>query len=253
MLAELKFAIESESGMRFVPSKGSLFQGVIMQLIDPDYAELLHNQGIRPYSQYVKTIEDKSYWCIRTLNKEAYEKIILPMCEKEIDSVTIEHNDEKILLKDKKLITVPFSNLIDEFYESDAGCIYDIEFLTPTSFKRDGRYSFYPEVYAIYNSLMKKMDSVTDQSMISHETLDQLSANSEIVGYNLKSVAFGVEGVKIPSFIGRITIRIRGPQTMNNFARMLFEFGDFSGVGIKNAMGMGAIKVQERKRGERKA
>ena len=33
-----------------------------------------------------------------------------------------------------------------------------------------------------------------------------------------------------------------GTKTMTNFANMLFEFGEYSGVGIKTALGMGCIK-----------
>ena len=80
------------------------------------------------------------------------------------------------------------------------------------------------------------------------ETLEQLCENSQIVRYDLKSVNFFVEKVKIPAFIGKITIKLTGTKTMTNFANMLFEFGEYSGIGIKTSVGMGCIKLNERGR-----
>ena len=34
----------------------------------------------------------------------------------------------------------------------------------------------------------------------------------------------------------------------SNFARMLFEFGNYSGVGIKTALGMGCLHIEERRK-----
>jgi CRISPR-associated endoribonuclease Cas6 len=62
-----------------------------------------------------------------------------------------------------------------------------------------------------------------------------------------------MEGVKIPSFVGKITFRMHGAQTMTNLAQMLFRFGEYSGIGIKTALGMGAVKMlsEEEMRGRR--
>lgn len=249
MLTELQIDVETDENYRIGSNKGSIFQGLLMQQVDPEYGELLHMQGIKPYSQYVKNDGDKTIWHIFTLNKEAYEKIILPIYNSSVDEFKIEHDNETIKLSNKRISSIPMKQLMDDFYGKDAGNIYDIEFVTPTAFKRDGKYSFYPEMYAILNSIMKKMDKVSDQSMFNTETLDQLTDNANIINYNLKSVFYSVEGIKIPSFVGRISVKLQGSQTMNNFAKMLFEFGNYSGVGIKTAMGMGAVKIKERKKG----
>ena len=61
--------------------------------------------------------------------------------------------------------------------------------------------------------------------------------------YELRSTSFSLEGVRIPSFVGRMTLKMTGTQTMSNFARMLFDFGCYSGIGIKTALGMGAVRI----------
>lgn len=37
----------------------------------------------------------------------------------------------------------------------------------------------------------------------------------------MKSVCFYMDSVKIPAFVGKITIKLAGAQTMANFARLL--------------------------------
>ena len=82
--------------------------------------------------------------------------------------------------------------------------------------------------------------------MTDEETLQYISDHSFISGFKIRSTRFPLEGVNIPSFMGEITIRFSGTDTMTRYAKMLLEFGEFSGVGIKCGMGMGAIKIIER-------
>lgn len=81
---------------------------------------------------------------------------------------------------------------------------------------------------------MNKYDAaVGDNIMWDEETLEQLCENAQIVRYDLKSVSFSLEGVRIPAFVGKITIKINGTKTMADFANMLVEFGTYSGLGLK--------------------
>lgn len=52
-----------------------------------------------------------------------------------------------------------------------------------------------------------------------------------------------MEGIRVPAFLGSLTLRLTGTQTMANFANMLFEFGTYSGIGIKTGLGMGAYEL----------
>ena len=224
--------------------KASLLQGVLMQQINPDYAGHLHDQGLRPYSQYYKKEGKEWFWYVQTLNDEAYREIIVPLLRESFQEFCIEHDNQKLSIEKKTIKTICLGQLMDEFYEGTSKKCFQLEFVTPTAFKINGRYSFFPDVYHIYASCMKKLDVVSEDSgMFSEETLEQISEASEIVGYNLRSVRFEMEGVRIPAFIGKITIAVRGNQTMCNFVNLLLRFGEFSGVGIKTAMGMGGVKL----------
>lgn len=219
-----------------------------MQQIRPEYAEFLHEQGLKPYSQYCRRVENDFFWVVQTLNDEAYDEIIVPLMSESFSDFFLESDSQTVKIEEKIIESTDFSVLIDRFYEESAPKYFKLDFVTPTAFKIDGRYVFFPDVYHIFASSMNKMNAISEEnSMYSEESLDQLSNESEIVHYNLRSVRYSLEGVKIPAFMGTITIAVRGNQTMRNFAHLLLNFAEYSGIGIKTAMGMGAVKLVDQK------
>ena len=52
-------------------------------------------------------------------------------------------------------------------------------------------------------------------------------------------------GVRIPAFIGKITMRVDGTETMRRFVRLLLEYSEYSGIGIKCSLGMGAVRLEK--------
>ena len=235
--------------------KTSILQGIIMQEIHPDYASKLHEQGLKPYSQYLQREGEAYVWHIKTLNEEATDQIIAALMKDSFREFYIAHDDQKVSVGKKTFVKESVASFMEEFYAMQADRFIQLEFVTPTAFKKNGKYSFIPELYNIYYSSMKKFDAVSSEdTMFNEETLKQLVEASEITAYSLHSVKFSVEGVRIPAFMGRITISIHGNQTMRSFARLLLRFGEYSGIGIKTAMGMGAVRIIEKegKTGDRK-
>lgn len=227
--------------------KSSNLQGVLFENISTEYAEILHEQNLHPYSQYLEKTSDKILWHINTLDDEAGCQIIDTLKKDEFSSFVIKKTNQKINIISKTEHSVNQSDLMKEFYDNESQRYLDLRILTPTSFKQQGRYVIYPDLRLIFQSLMNKFSAVLpDVQMSDEETLEQLVNSSQITRYNLRSCTFPMEGVKIPSFMGRITIKCNGSGTMSNFIRLLLRFGEFSGIGVKTGMGMGAIKIEER-------
>lgn len=242
MLSELKMEIEVDN-KEFGYYQLSNMQGILMEFVDPEYAEYLHKQRYNPYSQYLE-IGDKSYWIVKTVDKTAFDKIIMPLMSSEISSLEIKKKNIKVWIKRKELKIQEKQELMDRFYEKECSHFLNLEFLTPTSFKSDGQYVIMPDLRLIYQSLMNKYSaSCTDMEMYDDEVLEELIRNSKIINYRLNSTYFQLEGVKIPSFRGKIGIKINGTDTIAKYARFLAEFGEYSGVGIKTSIGMGALKI----------
>ena len=101
-----------------------------------------------------------------------------------------------------------------------------------------------PDIRLLFGSLMRKYSASSKTvEMIDEETLDYIVSHTSISDFRIRSTRFPLEGIKIPSFMGEITLHFTGTDTMARYAKMLLEFGEFSGVGIKAGMGMGAIRI----------
>ena len=154
-------------------------------------------------------------------------------------------------IKRKNVELYDESNLIKEFYDKKCERYLEVNFLTPTAFKRDGKYMIYPNLQLIYGSLMRKYSELSAElNMIDEDTLTELTEKSEIRRYRLQTVAFPLEKVQITGFVGSICIHMGGTDTLAKYARMLLKFGEFSGIGIKTGIGMGAIKYGRREKDE---
>lgn len=247
MLAELKIKLEGDSKELNCYHSSNL-QGVLMEHIKSEYASLLHHQKINPYSQFLNY--DKGYcWIIHTMTEEAYKEIILPILSPDFTSFDIKKKDIHVEIKDKELKILPKRSLLEEFYSSDSRePFYTFEFRTPTAFKQNGRYVNYPDIRLLFQSLMNKYSINSDMDMFDNETLEQLTKCISLSRYHLHSTFFPLEGIKIPAFMGHMTIHIHGSKTMENYVKLLLRFGEYSGIGIKTAMGMGAIRIKEKEK-----
>jgi CRISPR-associated endoribonuclease Cas6 len=250
MLARLKMELKADKA-DFGFYQSSNMQGVLMEQLDGLYAEKLHESGLKPYSQYVMGHDQKT-WVVNTLTREAYQEIILPLMDGAFREFDIEKKEIHVNVGKKELETISQKELLDEFYVDEFDRYLDLEFLTPTAFKSVGKYVIIPEVRLIYQSLMNKYGAASDDmDMYDEETLEQLVNNSTLVQYRLKSTFFPLEGVKVPAFKGELCIKTTGASTMAKYARLLARFGEYSGIGIKTAIGMGAlqVKIREKKNG----
>ena len=159
----------------------------------------------------------------------------------------------QIKITKKELETISRKILLEEFYLSEGGRYLSLEFKTPTAFKQNGRYVNYPDIRLLFQSLMNKYGTGSyEMEMFDEETLEQLTRDITVSRYKLHSVMFPMEGIRIPAFMGNMTIQISGPKTMASYARMLVRFGEYSGVGIKTGMGMGGIRIIEGRKNDRR-
>lgn len=225
------------------PQKASLLQGVLFNHIDSDYAAKMHTQNYHPYSQYAYKEGAKSCWVINSLNDEAYDHILSRFYDPDFTSFHIDKSNLDVTIIEKNIITKDPNDLLTEFYKDKSDKTVCLKFITPTAFKQNGNYVILPDIRLIFRSLMHKYGENSDMDMLDEDTLEQLETNSYVSGHRITSIRFPMEGIAIPGFIGDVSITIKGTETMRRYARMLLEFGEYSGVGIKTAMGMGAVRI----------
>ena len=247
MLVKLTIELQKDKKQFFKHDISYFFQGVIMENISYEYAEEMHISSIRPYSQFVQLYEDKILWVVTAINKRAYENIILPLMETSFNEVYIKNEDIRFKILSKKIESLDVDSFVEDKLFGEEERYVKLKFISPCSFKSQGEYIFYPTVKNIFHNLISKFESAGYKfSIYTPELLSDFENHISIVQYNLKSRIFHLKGVKIPSFMGEVTFKITGPKNLVNLANMLLYFGKYSGVGIKSAIGMGAIDIEKR-------
>lgn len=238
-----------ENGESLNLNMASLFHGALMELAESAFAEIMHTQGLKPYSQYICRGENKRewHWHINALTDESFDKLAVPLLNDELSTLELKKKNIELKIIKKEIgERITIEDLIRRFYiNNTANRRIKLKFITPCAFKTDGRYEFFPHISLIYQSLINKMDcfaagvSVKDEAAFKH-----LCENTKIIGYKLRSCRFSLEGIKIPSFLGEIIIRIDGPETLVSLSNLILNYALWSGIGIKTALGMGGVELE---------
>lgn len=250
MLTKLELLVEYNYTEKLSYQISSLMHGILMEVVDWEYGEVLHQNGRKPFQQYISKMTDHSFvWTICTLNDKAREQIIDRLAQKQ--SFYMKHKNLQLQVKEKHIVETTYERLIEKYYFTEQERNIKIRFLTPTAFKSQGKYVFIPTPKFIFQSLMNKYDAFSNETKVSDkETLEHFEQNIFIKKYQLKSVRYALEGVWISAFLGEVTLYVKGPEQLVNLANMLAAFGEYAGIGIKCSLGMGAIQTKEAKANE---
>ena len=241
----IRISCKGHEGIRYSYNMASEFQGALMKSISSTYAERMHESGAHPYSQYLQVNGTDICWIVNTLTEEAYQEIARPLLDQSFQKVELySHKDQLTIINKEVTAEDSYNHLVEQYYFGDSDPLIRLRFLTPASFKSENQYCIFPTTRLIFQSLMLKYDAFSDSSTIySEDLLDQFQRYASITGYRLKSTAFYLSGARIPSFIGEVFLKVHGSRQLSNIARMLLKYGEYSGVGIKTGMGMGAVCV----------
>ncbi len=244
MLARLSLKLSREN---LSWNMSSLFHGFLMENLDWEYGEYLHSSALLPYSLRLTRGEEGYYFLnISALNSDACRNIIEPVYESIGESIFLKGKNLQVHVTEKSVETEDYGNLIKNTVFSPPVRKIIIRFMTPTAFKSEGEYVFYPTVGFILSSLCRKYSAAGEgDDIYTPELLGDLEDNVKITSYNLRSSYFSLEGVRIPAFTGWVKFNIGGPGPLVGVVNLLAKFGEFSGVGIKTSLGMGCIRVEE--------
>lgn len=241
----IQFIVRSDESIRLVQSVGSILHGIIMECIDPSYAQLLHSYDIRPYSQYIFFDNStKQYiWRISAVTKEAVQQLVKVMYQVP-DKLFLKQKQGYLHIVKREIVeATTYQALMERFLATDIEYKgVQFTFTSPTSFKVDGHYTIYPEAFRLYRYWLKRWNTFSSGERMESEDLSQAIEKSLLVRhYSLHLQRFGLEQVLIHGFKGSFTIQFKGKFIVQQVLSLLSYYGQFTGVGIKTALGMGGL------------
>jgi CRISPR-associated endoribonuclease Cas6 len=184
-------------------------------------------------------------WVINTLNADAHQQIAEVLLLESFSKFRLRAINADVEILQKCITKFPRSSLSTIFYDEQPSSRISCRFITSTSFKQGGKYQILPDVKLLLQSLMFKYSQICESNEFAdEELLLELMNRTEIVSHNIMSSYFKVGQAKIPGFLGRLSLSVSHSRTLSNYTRMLLKFGEFSGCGIKTAMGMGAMRFE---------
>jgi len=247
VLRLIQIPLSFPSGEHAVPSMGSLLHGVLMERIPRTLASKLHTEELRPFHQWLSydAKTSQSSWTIGTIDDSLFDEFSSVVTT--LSSVNIRQKNYAIGIGEPECIReTSFEELADQAFESGnvPSGVY-CEFLTPTSFKHDGAYQIFPDTMRILQSLLCRWNAFSEQIRLDEPDLaDRLVPYCTINRYWLRSAAFSVEHHRIVGFSGNVRFRFSGTDSAKSILSLLFSFAPFVGIGIKTALGMGAVHTE---------
>jgi CRISPR-associated endoribonuclease Cas6 len=222
-----------------------MLYGTLTRRLSGESAELLHEQE-RPYVSHYLAVERDERVCVwlvtlfdgapadiaSTLSRMTEYDLEKPGARMKVRSV-----DESPEISE--------SDLCREYLaKAPPGRQATLDFLSPCAFKSAGEYVIMPSKELILQSCVNRWNLVSSVSRLDDpEVLSDIVSGCRITRYRLQSASYDMKNVKIPSFIGRVTMSARGPDPLIRLFRLLMAFAGYAGVGIKTALGMGGCKA----------
>ena len=228
-------------------SWGYWLYAALNELVPSETAEVWHQQNSMPFSQYFcpERAQGRARWNITVFSKEA-EAALLPVLEQRQELFLREPACSLPLRILEKRAFSSGSSFLDYAAELEDRGRHTIQFWTPTAFKHNETYQIFPDVHQIVQSLVRRWNQVMPEyPLLDEDALRMLEAQIWIQDYRLQSRRFDLKGHHVPGFTGTIWVRNRLPAPLLEVWKVLLLFGEYGGIGIKTALGMGGISCPE--------
>ena len=248
MIQSLKIKFAAPAGVKLTQSVCSLLHGVLMEHIDSDYADVLHTQSLRPYSQsvYFDRENNTLYWQLNALNAQAKDELLAAAFALPEKVLLRQKSMELQIVGKEYLPATDYEALAEKYFAHPlAGKYLHMHFLTSCAFKSEGQYVIFPQPQFILGSLVKRWNAFADSNKLEAPGVAQdLAQEVYVADYRLRMQAFSVDGARIPAFRGDYTLGMKNNLMSNRIIAMLGEYANYCGVGIKTALGMGAVRTE---------
>lgn len=248
MLYRIEIPISVSQPVPFSSSWGSLFHAAFLELLPSSVVGQLHQQSLKPWSQYLYKEKEEIVWVVTALNDDMGVLLETVLLNHLPQSWVLRQKNVQVTLKNEAKIETKTVQQISEYHFcTEQLCRrYLLRFVTPTTFKTEGSHVLFPTTDLLMNSLLQRWDAFSDDLSIGDDSVrEHLKTHVQIRNYRLSSASFSVDNAWIKGFQGTLDLYISGPDALVRLAGLLLEYARFSGVGVKTALGMGGVILGE--------
>lgn len=213
----------------------------LLDQLPSEQAQQIHEAAVPPLGQFLKREAGRWIWEIGLLGEQS-KQFLSPILE-QTTSYTLKGGSTE--LQAKILQKEAIADLEELLWIGRAnGTQHQLYFHTPTAFKSKGEYLNLPTTRLLLQSLVKKWNGNFPEYQIEdtdEEGLDAISHGLSINWFSLRSQRFWLKGREITGFTGRVVLENKNKGFHWELANALLYFAQFSGIGVKTALGMGGV------------
>ena len=223
---------------------GSVMHGIIMDLLPEPWPDKLHQDGRQPFSQWLETDDrHEPVWHINILDDELAE--LMTGLIRDRDKLYCKHFHTDIIIKELEIKEQSLHEYLTSFImKENVPERYRIFFRTPTAHKSQGEYTILPTINMIAGNLQKRFEQMDPECLIADPEIgQQITDNNKLIRYKLESRPFNLEGTKVFGYTGFMDIRFQGEDMLRKLSAALFSIAEWTGIGIKTALGMGGCRI----------
>lgn len=238
MIASYVFHIDTNDPLP--AGRAYSFYSCLLSMLSEDYAEALHAQGETPISQFLYREGSETFWRVNLLDQYAADAVC-PI----LDGLkTLPLHSGEIGIEQTERRTATAETLIQDAARNGATRFFKLLFRSPTAFKQAGRYVILPDKELILQSLVNKWNTAFPSYPLGDaDALRMLTEGIRVSDYRLRTTRFSIKENKIPGFIGELTLDAQLAAPIMELWTLLLAFSEYSGVGIKTALGMGGVTL----------
>lgn len=214
----------------------------LLQHISNEYAQLLHEQGYSDISQYVDFFPSYIIWNISLFGEQSIQEFSSAI--NDLECIYIENYNIELKVYNINWYNISIQEIVDKVVQTDNIQWNTLKFISPTSFKTQGEYALYPTSELVLHSLISKWNFYNSNIILDDkDMLNLLYGGVNISGYTLNSITYKIKGKYIQSFVGSIKMHTKLSPPVMNIYKSLIAFSEYSGIGIKTALGMGGSQI----------
>jgi CRISPR/Cas system endoribonuclease Cas6 (RAMP superfamily) len=220
-----------------------MLHGALIRALPEQTATAMHEMRMRPFSQYVEAISDTAICWHIGLAGEMTEEI-----ERAISAITAVQVEGKAMLAvvETHREAITEKHFADRFMSSPQyRHQYTMQIKTPCTHKSMGQYALFPSMELIYHNLFMRASAMRDLAPL-FEPLDaaQFAQRASIERYALRSAPYFFERTKVVGYTGSLNLCLHGAEEEKRLAGLLLSLAEYTGIGIKTALGMGGCEVR---------
>lgn len=224
------------------PARGALMHGVLMEAVNNDDLHAL--AGTRPFAQYLsRTAPGEYVWSVSLLHEEKSSAIKRWLHTNPAKLFIEYHNLDIDICAITCAESLSYEEMLSDVLAELPPKYVSFDFITAMIFKRSAVKNPwpFPEPRLILQSILSRWNAFSDAAVFDdEEILSEANQFISLHSYKIQSQRVAMDGVMFAGTTGSASFNVQKTE-LRQLMNLAGHYAEFSGVGAKTAMGLGAV------------